>query len=55
MPITPAAIFNDGLMDIAFVDRTVLYSDLPSWLNGIILNCGLHAYDEDRCWKFARG
>ncbi len=48
MPITPAAIFNDGLMDLAFVDKTILYSDLPKMLDGIILNCGTHVYDVER-------
>jgi diacylglycerol kinase family enzyme len=55
MPITPAAIFNDGLMDLAFVDSNILFSDLPKMLDGIILNCGTHAYDEQKMWKFVRG
>jgi len=55
MPITPVAIFNDGLMDLAFVDKAIKYSDLYTWLGEVILNCGLHAYNEDRCWKFVRG
>lgn len=36
MPITPAAIFNDGLMDLAFVDKDILFTDFPKLFNGII-------------------
>ena len=53
MPFTPAALMNDGLLDIAFYNDVLQAHKIPSIMNNLLLKYGTHAYQPD--WTHLRG
>lgn len=45
MPLTPACLMNDGLMDIIWYNDILQAHKFVPFLNKMLINQGLHVYD----------
>jgi len=54
IPLTPAAIMNDGLFDIGLYNDTLQVPKFPSVISKVIIEQGTHVYDENK-WSQVRG
>lgn len=54
MPITPAAIMNDGLFDIALYNDNLQVTKFHSLISKVIVEQGTHVYDGNN-WSQVRG